>query len=843
MVERGFAIRWETAKTLMQNAGLKPNVKKNKKIIVEAIKTACFLNEECPQKGKSLSVNEIFFGDKGKQRVKQKDFVEWGRIGFVANKRTKTAKMENRGTAMMFVGYALDHPSGTYKFYNPTTDAIIESNSVRWSDFKPWEATNLEDAIGKLKTTPLGNMKEALKPSDEIEIESNTASETTNEVSTPSVPTLPTLPPPIQPARRITRSMAADDDTVKSNVYSEFNDATGQTYKVTGDTTAVPISDPEVGGTDDVEVSTIWTDDMIYSCQNIGGIDGICELVDMFLMHTCIQSDPGEPNSWKEALDGTEREWWLKSITAEFNNFIRRGGWEFVPLKRVTESGRRLVPTKLVFKKKDEIDGSVRFKARNVTLGFMMVPGVDFTERFSPVATDEALKTQLAINLKKYKQGWRTHSCDIEAAFLEPNMDNEMFIEPHPAMVECGFLTEAQRKVLGILLKKSMYGNVDAAIKFFKLLSKWMVESMGMKQSQADPCVFYKLDEKDELMLMVSVTVDDCAVTGLESDIDWFMTELQKRFKITNGGLLKKHLGVDYEWGIQSDGKAFCKATMDKKVKETVRKYEDYLGREAKVYESPGKPHEYLSKNEGEAIDIDEYRSLVGQLMFFTTKLGPKLGNATRALSGFMSSPGATHWAALGRVIGYLKSMEMKGILYIEPESFKVIALADTDFGNCIETRRSVGCCLLTIGGCLVDWSMSKHLTLSDSTTEAEYKELAKLAKGCKFLQMLLSELNLVDLPCMMFEDNAGAIFLAGNRQVSKRTKHIDLKHHLIREFTEDRNGMQQGAIFKIHTDFNTADIGTKNLDVKAFKRHAEELDLGMPMLRERVYGKNGILK
>ena len=33
MVERGFTIRWETAKTLMQNAGLKPNVKKNKKII------------------------------------------------------------------------------------------------------------------------------------------------------------------------------------------------------------------------------------------------------------------------------------------------------------------------------------------------------------------------------------------------------------------------------------------------------------------------------------------------------------------------------------------------------------------------------------------------------------------------------------------------------------------------------------------------------------------------------------------------------------------------------------------------------------------------------------------
>ena len=61
MVERGFAIRLETANTLMQNSVLKPNLKKNGKIIVEAIVTVCFLKEECPHKGKRLSVNEIFW--------------------------------------------------------------------------------------------------------------------------------------------------------------------------------------------------------------------------------------------------------------------------------------------------------------------------------------------------------------------------------------------------------------------------------------------------------------------------------------------------------------------------------------------------------------------------------------------------------------------------------------------------------------------------------------------------------------------------------------------------------------------------------------------------------------
>ena len=59
---------------------------------------------------------------------------------------------------------------------------------------------------------------------------------------------------------------------------------------------------------------------------------------------------------------------------------------------------------------------------------------------------------------------------------------------------------------------------------------------------------------------------------------------------------------------------------------------------------------------------------------------------------------------------------------------------------------------------------MSKNSTLSDSTAEAEHKELAKITKSFKFSQTLISELNLVGLPCMLFEDTAGDIFLAGNR-------------------------------------------------------------------------------
>ena len=81
----------------------------------------------------------------------------------------------------------------------------------------------------------------------------------------------------------------------------------------------------------------------------------------------------------------------------------------------------------------------------------------------------------------------------------------------------------------------------------------------------------------------------------------------------------------------------------------------------------------------------------------------------------------------------------------------------------------------------IVGWYMEKHLKIWDSSSEAEHKELAKCAKGEKYIQILLQELNLAELPALLFEDNVKVIFIMGNKQVSKGITHVDLKHHSIR--------------------------------------------------------------
>jgi len=137
----------------MQAAGLQDSVKTNKQILIRAINTASFLVDECPHKYSKLSNNDLFYGTNRKPKVYPEHFVQWGRIGLVANKRSHTTKMKANGTAMLFVGYALNHPSGTYEFYNPNTDSIIISNSVKWKDFTRWEAKRIDSTVGKLFNT------------------------------------------------------------------------------------------------------------------------------------------------------------------------------------------------------------------------------------------------------------------------------------------------------------------------------------------------------------------------------------------------------------------------------------------------------------------------------------------------------------------------------------------------------------------------------------------------------------------------------------------------------------------------------------------------------------------
>ena len=66
-------------------------------------------------------------------------------------------------------------------------------------------------------------------------------------------------------------------------------------------------------------------------------------------------------------------------------------------------------------------------------------------------------------------------------------------------------------------------------------------------------------------------------------------------------------------------------------------------------------PGSVLKKHQGEAVNIEGHRSMVGKLMFYATKVYPKIVNATRELATHINCLGDEHWKAVGHLVGYLK--------------------------------------------------------------------------------------------------------------------------------------------------------------------------------------------
>jgi hypothetical protein len=468
--------------------------------------------------------------------------------------------------------------------------------------------------------------------------------------------------------------------------------------------------------------------------------------------------------------------------------------------------------------------------------GYMQIPGVDFTESFSPVATDATIRMIIGIflfQLNHKGEDWILEMFDVEAAFLNAELDKPMYVEWPEGIVELGFLTQEELDKYCIQLDRAMYGNVDAPLQWMRTFSKHLKEN-GLTQSKVDPCLFYSKDENGSMDLLLTLFVDDTLVAGKRKRVQWLYTMIKKRFNIDILGKLKKHLGVWWTWHKDKDGNTYLEADMKKMRLDIIESFEKARPDiKLKNYSTPATPGTTLKKNEGKIIQESDYRSVVGKALYLTTKVAPELCNACRELSTHLSSPSDEHWKELGRLVGYMKHRKQDGIMYRTPSELRSISFSDSDYAKCEETRRSVSGRVNTLGGMLTNMTSKKQGSVTLSSTEAELVAGTECAQEAMFQSMLLEELLGRKVQATVFIDNTGAIFLVKNHKVGSRTKHIAVRHLYMRELQE----RGQVKVEFIPTAQNVSDIGTKNLAEKLFTKHANRVLDGriLECLREDV--------
>ncbi|KAL5721714.1 hypothetical protein ACHQM5_005324 [Ranunculus cassubicifolius] len=348
-------------------------------------------------------------------------------------------------------------------------------------------------------------------------------------------------------------------------------------------------------------------------------------------------------------------------------------------------------------------------------------------------------------------------------------------------------------------LHRSLYGLKQAPRAWYHRLSSFLLQ-IGFSHSKADASLFIMI--KSGFTIFLLVYVDDIILTGSNVQcIQSLITKLNSAFALTDLGPLHYFLGIETHRspnGMFLSQKKYvtdllCRTNMD-----GVKPISTPFGTTTRLSQDGG------SKFSNHTL----YRSVVGALQYLTFTR-PDVSFAVNKVCQYMHNPKDEHWAAVKRILRYLKKTIDYGIFICVPSTLTLHAFSDADWAGCLDDRRSTSGYCIFLGGNLISWSARKQKTVSRSSTEAEYRGLAIATAEIIWIQSLLRELGFLPSSSpTLWCDNLGATYLTANPVFHARTKHIEIDYHFVRE----RVASRELDVRFISTKDQIADIFTKGL-------------------------------
>ncbi|GJV34712.1 retrovirus-related pol polyprotein from transposon TNT 1-94 [Tanacetum coccineum] len=251
-----------------------------------------------------------------------------------------------------------------------------------------------------------------------------------------------------------------------------------------------------------------------------------------------------------------------------------------------------------------------------------------------------------------------------------------------------------------------------------------------------------------------------------------------------------------------------------KYIKEMLKKFglED-----SKPTKTPMSTEIKLTKDdEADSVDSSKYRGMIGSLLYLTASR-PDIMFSVCLCARFQENPKTTHLEAVKRIFRYIRGTSHLGLWYLKGTRIEIVVYADSDHaGDYVDRKSTSGVCTF-MGCCLTSWFAKKQTALAISMTEAEYVSAGKACQQALWMKQALIDygIRLDDVPIMC--DNKGAIDLSKNPVQHSRTKHIEIRHHFLRDNVQKGNI----SIKKVASEDNIADIFTKPLKRERFGGNA----------------------
>jgi hypothetical protein len=183
----------------------------------------------------------------------------------------------------------------------------------------------------------------------------------------------------------------------------------------------------------------------------------------------------------------------------------------------------------------------------------------------------------------------------------------------------------------------------------------------------------------------------------------------------------------------------------------------------------------------GNMVNQKLYRSMIESLLYVTASRLDVMFSVCMC-ARFQASPRESHLKATKRILIYLKHTQNVGLWYPKGANFELIRYFDSDYAGCkVEIRSTSDTCQL-LERLLVSWSSKKQNSVALSTTEAEYIAVDSCCAQILWMKATLNDFRIKFKNVPLLCDNESAIKLTNNPVQHTRIKHIDVRHHFIRD-------------------------------------------------------------
>ena len=499
----------------------------------------------------------------------------------------------------------------------------------------------------------------------------------------------------------------------------------------------------------------------------------------------------------------------VQAIEKESTNMLNYHVWRPIKLTNLPR-GTRILPSSAFLKEKFSPDGILKnLKCRIVAGGHRQdrtIYSPADTESPTPDINNVFLLLALGCN-----PGFEILTGDVESAYLNAPLTKKIFMTLDPIVSGVlskmdetyhAYLDEKQKITVG--LDKALYGCVESAKLWNEEVSSTPINK-GFKQSKVDPCIFFKSNGND--IIMIAVYVDDFLVVSNSRNLQDELKEALSVYTVKyDDGPVQQYLGMNlkiYPNKIEISNPTYIEEILSSMDVNTASP-------------TPASNDLFMINPSSQLlnpIDKENFHTKVAQLLYLSKRTRPDIQLPVSFLATRVLSPTEQDNDKLLRVLKYLFGTKNLSLTLQASTDFRLSIFVDASYANHSDFKSHTGS-VVRFGQSTLGGKSTKQKINTKSSCEAELVSVSETIGEVLKIKSILNEMGFNVPPPVLMQDNKSTIILLERgRPASSQTRHIGIKFF----FTSDLLSRKEITIQYCPTEDMIADLLTKPLQGNQF--------------------------